>query len=86
MAREIKYIELLDIDTTEVDWWKRNRERLNELIVLFNTWQVEHKFDEHYKEAVKARIKSLRVYGSENSFSDWQFDLLSEMENWCNKN
>lgn len=75
-------IEELDVDTG-IDWWDGNRRKLNSVIKMFNEWQTIHKFDEFEKEVVLAKINAVRKWGcGYNSFSDWELDLLNEMENY----
>jgi hypothetical protein len=84
----IKLIEELDINT-DIEWWNNNRKRLNKVIYAFNEWQTIHKFDKFEKEVVIARVKACREYGEEHEFSNWQFEILDDIENWinlCNNN
>jgi len=75
----IEYIEELDTDTG-IGWWDTNRIKINSVIQIFNDWQVKHKFDEFEKEVLIARIKACRKYGDNNDFSDWQYEILDDME------
>ena len=75
----IKLIEPVRTDTN-IDWWNDNRIRLNEAIAVFNNWQTEHKFDDFEKEVLKAKINLCREFGNNNDFSEWQFKMLDEME------
>lgn len=75
----IKLMELVNANT-DIDWWDRNRERLNEVITLFNDWQIKHRFDAWEKEILVAKLKLCREFGENNTFSDWQFEILDDME------
>ena len=75
----IEYIEELDEDTN-IGWWNTNRKKLNSVIQIFNDWQIKHRFDEFEKEVLIARIKACRKYGDNNDFSDWQYEILDDME------
>jgi hypothetical protein len=76
---DIKLITYLDTDTS-IDWWNGNRKRLNEVIERFNKWQTDYRFDQWEMKVVKAMIVSCRKYGEKNNFSDWQFEILDEIE------
>lgn len=75
----IEYIEELDEDTN-IGWWNTNRKKLNSVIQIFNDWQIKHRFEEFEKEVLIARIKTCRKYGDNNDFSDWQYEILDDME------
>ena len=76
---EIKYLYELDADKS-IKWWNDNRAKINDVIRLFNEWQIEHTFDEKQKKILLARIEVLKEYGNEHSFSEWQFEMIDEME------
>lgn len=79
MSNQIYIIEKLDVDTG-ILWWNGNRQKLNEVIDMFNKWQTEYQFDEFEAEVVLAKINITRKYGFVNDFADWQYELLAEME------
>lgn len=83
----IKIIEELEVDT-DIEWWNENRKRINVIIRMFNEWQTKHRFDSYEKKVLEAHIKSLRRSHRENDgyheFSDWQIDIIDEIENWVN--
>ena len=83
--KEIKYI--YELETNEsIEWWNHNRSKINEVIKLFNEWQTEHDFDRKHKKILLARVEALKEYGKENSFSEWQFEKIKEMEDHIKKN
>lgn len=80
---KLHIIEELEVNTG-IDWWDENRRRINKVISEFNNWQTKSRFDEFEKQVVLARIEACRKYGNEHDFSDWQYDLLNEMETFIN--
>ena len=83
MKRKIYLIEEIEVNT-DIDWWNRNREKLNNVIRKFNNWQTIDKFNEHEKDVVLAMIDSCRRFGEDNEFSDWKFDILIDMKKFIN--
>ena len=80
----VLWMEELDVADIDIEWHKINRTKINEIIKLFNNWQV-NKFDDFEREILIARIKSLRRWGETADFADWQFDILTEMEDHIEK-
>ena len=83
MSRKIYLIEEVEVNTN-IDWWNVNREKLNNVIRKFNKWQTVDKFDEYEKDVVLAMIDSCRRIEGDRDFSDWQYDILNDMENFIN--
>ena len=81
---EIKLIEELDTDTA-ISWWNTNRKKINSVIQHFNDWQIKHQFEDFEKQILIARIKACREYGQENDFSDWQYEIMDNMEKFIDK-
>jgi len=82
--REIKY--LYELETSDpIEWRNDNRKKINEVIRLFNEWQIEHDFAEKQKRVLLARIEALKEYGKEHSFAEWQFATITEMEDHIRK-
>lgn len=80
----IKLMEMVD-QNTGISWWDVNRKRLNEVMTAFNEWQVKHRFDSFELEVLTARLKLCREFGDDNNFSDWQYALLDEMEEFISE-
>ena len=82
MKYNIKLMEELDIDTP-IEWWNENRRKINEVIRMFNEWQIDHRQDEYNAELVLAKVKSLRDWNKSGNkeFNDWQIDILDNVEN-----
>jgi len=83
MSKKMYLLEEIEVNTN-IDWWNRNREKLNNVIRKYNNWQTIDKFDEHEKDVVLAMIDSCRRFGEDNEFSDWQFDILIDMKKFIN--
>lgn len=85
--RELKLIEKAD-ENTSISWWNENRKKINSIIDMFNDWQTVYRFNSFRKKIVLARIDSLRKENEESKyeFSDWQLNLLTEMEEFLNNN
>jgi len=81
---EFHLIERLDTDTG-ISWWDANRRRLNDVIHKFNEWQTVHRFDDWERQVVKAYIELCERAGEDLDFSDWQFELLTEMKQFLEK-
>ena len=83
LKRKMYLIEEVEINT-DIDWWNVNRKKLNNVIRKFNKWQTVDKFDEYEKDVVLAMIDSCRRIEGDRDFSDWQYDILNDMENFIN--
>lgn len=76
---------LKEIDEeTDIEWWTTNRKKLNEVIRSFNQWQLNG-FSEEGREVVSQAVETLKEFGDNNSFSDWQFDIITEMREHLEK-
>lgn len=65
----MRLIEELD-ENVSVKWWKENRKKINLVIRKYNAWVKEG-------SNILQDIEKLK---KNSSFSDWQFDIISEME------
>jgi len=83
MTRKMYLIDEIEVDTN-INWWNENRRKLNKVIRKFNNWQTVDKFDEYEKDVVLAMIDTCRRDGGDKSFSEWQYDILNDMEKFIN--
>ncbi|NUJ17429.1 hypothetical protein FKN04_12670 [Bacillus glycinifermentans] len=82
MEYNIKLIEELDTNTN-IEWWNDNRKRINQVIKLFNDWQIEHRQDSYFGHLVLAKVNTLREWNKDegdSGFNDWQLEILDEIE------
>jgi len=55
MIKKFKLFEELDVPTG-IDWWDRNRRKINEVIISCNDWQTKYKFDDFQRDVVLENI------------------------------
>ncbi len=72
----VKFIEEVS-EQTGISWWDENRRKLNEAIRWYNEFIGTHN---RSSEMVLAKVDQIRRYGESNDFSDWQYDILNEIE------
>lgn len=75
MAVKLELVELMP----PTDRANNNRERINDIIRMFNEIQTMYKFDAYKLRYVKATIELCKRYGKINNFSDLQFEILDKM-------
>jgi hypothetical protein len=73
----MKIIEELDVNTP-IDWWNDNRSKLNAVIRLFDAYQLVQ--NQNMQAVLLAKIISVREWGKSHNFSEWQYNLLNDME------
>lgn len=82
-ASPILLLKEVDEDT-DIEWWTTNRKKLNEVIRSFNQWQLNG-FSEDGRTVVSQAVADVQEFGDNNSFSEWQFDIIKEMRQHLEK-
>lgn len=70
---------------TGIDWWNKNREKINVVVRLVNKWQLEEAYDERKGVGILAEIEYIRKKHpryDDKELSDWQYDILDEIESF----
>lgn len=73
-------------ENTEITWWNEGRKRLNTVIKMVNTWQLEHDFDHAEGLKVQAFVDlGKRSWAAQDGGEVW-LEVLTEIEQFVRLN
>lgn len=82
---DYKFEEKWD-ENTGIGWWDECRKELNQIIDVYNHWQMEDNFSEEKSKLVLAKIEyGKQTIGSRDGGSGY-WDTLDEMEKFVKSN